>query len=413
MTVREMLETWLPIQSSKHKWAPKTYSQNVSIIQNLICPYIGDLKVQSVQSYHLERLYTTLSQTPRGQYVLGKKQTLSPAQQKRLLSGTSIHEVHTLLKTAFSYAVDWGLIVKSPIPRDAPKADTAERTIWDEDTMLIALDSMENPALHLAVHMSMILSLREGEILGIRPEDLDFDAADGRGLISINKTMQRVSKAALAKTDPKQIVCVFPDQRETSKSSLILKSPKTDKSKRTVYMTKQLKAELQTWLEKLKADEAAKPDQYQNSEQLFRLEDGTPIAPDVLAKWYRHWRDDHPELAKIAFHDLRHSSATYQLKESDGDYKAVQGNTGHASAGTLMNIYAHTQDKSRVKLAEKLEADFYRKPTNLSNASPDNPETKKPNGDPEPFSLTGKMILEAIRLADADTKRELTRVLFA
>jgi hypothetical protein len=27
---------------------------------------------------------------------------------------------------------------------------------------------MENPALHLAVHMSMILSLREGEILSIR-----------------------------------------------------------------------------------------------------------------------------------------------------------------------------------------------------------------------------------------------------
>jgi hypothetical protein len=178
-------------------------------------------------------------------------------------------------------------------------------------------------------------------------------------------------------------------------------------------MTKQLKAELQAWLEKLKADEAAKPDQYQNSGQLFRLEDGTPIAPDVLAKWYRHWRDAHPELAKIAFHDLRHSSATYQLKESDGDYKAVQGNTGHTSAGTLMNIYAHTQDKSRVKLAEKLEADFYRDPAASSNSTPDNAAIKKPNGDPESCPITGKMILEAIRLADADTKRELTRVLFA
>jgi len=67
-----------------------------------------------------------------------------------------------------------GLIVKSPIPRDAPKADTAERTIWDEDTMLIALDSMENPALHLAVHMSMILLLREGEILGDPPRRSGF-----------------------------------------------------------------------------------------------------------------------------------------------------------------------------------------------------------------------------------------------
>jgi hypothetical protein len=70
-----------------------------------------------------------------------------------------------------------------------------------------------------------------------------------------------------------------------------------------------------------------------------------------------------------------------------------------------------------VKLAEKLEADFYREPAASSNASPDHPEIKKPNGDPEswPISgkITGKMILEAIRLADADTKRELMRVLFA
>ena len=41
--------------------------------------------------------------------------------------------------------------------------------------MLAALQTIENPALHLAVHMSMILSLREGEILGLQPSDLDFD----------------------------------------------------------------------------------------------------------------------------------------------------------------------------------------------------------------------------------------------
>ena len=40
--------------------------------------------------------------------------------------------------------------------------------------MLAALQTIENPALHLAVHMSMVLSLREGEILGLQPSDLDF-----------------------------------------------------------------------------------------------------------------------------------------------------------------------------------------------------------------------------------------------
>ena len=103
-----------------------------------------------------------LPRPPCGQYVKGIKQDLTKKQKKRLLSSTSIHEVHTLLKTAFSYAVEWDLIHKIPLPRDAPKVNIEERTIWDEKTMLAALQTIENPALHLAVHMSMILSLREG-----------------------------------------------------------------------------------------------------------------------------------------------------------------------------------------------------------------------------------------------------------
>ena len=205
MTVEEMLYKWIPIQSSKHKWSPKTYTQSVAMVQNLIVPYIGKRKVQDLRTYDIEQFYATLSQTPCGQYVHGEKQELTENQKKRLLSSTSIHEVHTLLKTAFSYAVDWDLIHKSPAPREAPKVNTEERTIWDERTMLAALQTIENPALHLAVHLSMILSLREGEILGLQPGDLDFDAADGRGAITVNKAMQRANKEALSKIDPSQI----------------------------------------------------------------------------------------------------------------------------------------------------------------------------------------------------------------
>ena len=119
--------------------------------------------------------------------------------------------------------MEWDLIHKIPLPRDAPKVNSEDRTIWDEKTMLAALQTIENPALHLAVHLSMILSLREGEILGLQPSDLDFDAADGRGTILVNKIMQRANKDALEKLDPNQVYHTFPDRREGSKSSLILK----------------------------------------------------------------------------------------------------------------------------------------------------------------------------------------------
>ena len=405
MTVQELLEKWIPIQSSKHKWAPKTYSQTVSMVQNLIVPYIGRRKVQDLRTYDIEQFYATLSRTPCGQYVKGEKQELSAEQKKRLLSSTSIHEVHTLLKTAFSYAVEWDLVHKSPLPRDAPKVNTEERTIWDEHTMLAALQTMDNPALHLAVHLSMILSLREGEILGLQPEDLDFDAADGRGTITVSKTMQRASKEALAKIDPAQIYHTFPDRREGSKSSLILKQVKTKKSNRVLYMTKPLKEELLAWLDKMRQDEQAAPDKYSNCGQLFRLPDGLPIAPELLTKWYRQWRAAHPEFEKIVFHGLRHSSATYQLLQSGGDFKSVQGNTGHSTAATLMDTYAHTQDKPRLELDEKIEANFYKEPP----TSESHPQSKMPEG----TKITGQMILEAIRQMSAEERRELTRALFA
>ena len=402
MTVEEMLYKWIPIQSSKHKWSPKTYTQSVAMVQNLIVPYIGKRKVQDLRTYDIEQFYATLSQTPCGQYVHGEKQELTENQKKRLLSSTSIHEVHTLLKTAFSYAVDWDLIHKSPTPREAPKINTEERTIWDERTMLAALQTIENPALHLAVHMSMILSLREGEILG-------FDAADGRGTISVNKALQRADKVALSKIDPTQIYHTFPDRREGSKSSLILKRTKTKKSNRILYMTKPLKEELLAWLEKMKQDEQSAPEKYSNCGQLFRLPDGLHIAPDVLTKWYRMWRAEHPEFEKIVFHGLRHSSATYQLIESGGNIKAVQGNTGHATTGILMDTYAHTQDKPRLELAEKLEADFY----SQDIGSPKSGSVPVKENPPDSIQITPEGMLKVVRQMNPEQRREFTRLLFA
>ena len=55
MTVEEMLYKWIPIQSTKHKWAPKTYTQSVAMVQNLIVPYIGKRKVQELRTYDIER----------------------------------------------------------------------------------------------------------------------------------------------------------------------------------------------------------------------------------------------------------------------------------------------------------------------------------------------------------------------
>ena len=93
--------------------------------------------------------------------------------------------------------------------------------------------------------------------------------------------------------------------------------------------------------------------------------------------------------------------------QSDSDLKSVQGNIGHAAAAVLMDTYAHTQDKPRLELIEKIEANFYS--PNMSPAAPQPRQNEKPAA----TKISGKEILEAIRLMDADERRELTRALFA
>ena len=361
MTVAEFLMDWLPKQCSKHKWAPKTYQSNLALIQNLIIPYIGEMQMQKLRPYHIEALYDTLSKTPCGQYVGGKRRDLSPKQQKRTLSGTTLHEVHQLLHNSFLLAVEWGILIKSPVPVEAPKKTTQERSIWEVEEMRAALDSMEDPILHLAVHLTLVGALREGEVAGLTPEDIDFDAANGMGTFTVNRSMQRVQKDTLAQVDKGCILRIFPDKLEGSKTSLILKDTKTEASCRTIFMTAALREELKQWLERLKREEALDPERYRNSGMLLRLPNGLAVEPVLIRKKFLKWQDAHPEFPRIVFHGLRHSSATYQLMISGGDIKAVQGTTGHASADMLVNTYAHIQQSSRVELGRKFEEGFYAK----------------------------------------------------
>ena len=55
--------------------------------------YRGDADAEAA-AYHIEALYDTLSKTPCGQYVGGKRRDLSPKQQKRTLSGTTLQFIH-------------------------------------------------------------------------------------------------------------------------------------------------------------------------------------------------------------------------------------------------------------------------------------------------------------------------------
>ena len=74
-----------------------------------------------------------------------------------------------------------------------------------------------------------------------------------------------------------------------------------------------------------------------------------------------------------------------------------------------MDTYAHTQDKPRLELAEKLEADFY----SQDIGSPKSGSVPVKENLPDSIQITPEGMLKVVRQMNPEQRREFTRLLFA
>ena len=106
--------------------------------------------------------------------------------------------------------------------------------------------------------------------------------------------------------------------------------------------------------------------EYHNYNLVMATTFGYPISGSYLREKMQKVIDEQG-LPDVVFHSLRHTSVTYKLKLSGGDIKAVQGDSGHAQADMVTEVYGHILDEDRRKNAELIESAFY----NKENLSPD------------------------------------------
>lgn len=99
---------------------------------------------------------------------------------------------------------------------------------------------------------------------------------------------------------------------------------------------------------------------YQDFGLVIAHEDGRPYEERQIAFLLRKLTDA-TGLPPVVFHSLRHCSASLKLQIGGGNIKAVQGDTGHAQSRMVTDLYAHTNNEERRRLAEKVEADFFQK----------------------------------------------------
>lgn len=101
-------------------------------------------------------------------------------------------------------------------------------------------------------------------------------------------------------------------------------------------------------------------DEYQDYGLAVTQENGRPVESCQIMDKLRKLIKEH-DLKPVVFHSLRHSSTSLKLKISGGDIKAVQGDTGHAQARMVTDVYSHIMTDDRKNLAKKVNDQFLNK----------------------------------------------------
>ena len=368
--LRELLQEYVDLYG-KDKWAISTYERNTALINNYILPMIGDVKIDEINTHFLEKYY---------QLLLVTTAVPSPAPRKsgdEKVGGSTIRDIHKLLRSCFNQAVKWELLQKNPAENAiVPKYKAAAREIWTAETLMHATEVCEDELLKISMHLAFSGSLRIGELAALTWDCVDVSPEaikEGRAYIYVNKEYQRVSREVMKELDEKDILLIFPPEGELCRTVRVLKAPKTESSYRRVYIPKSVadmivrqKAE-QDKLKEILGGE------YHDYNLVLTTPYGMPLGSTAIRHRFSKLIEEH-NLPKVVFHSLRHTSVTYKLKLNGGDIKAVQGDSGHSQVDMVTEVYSHIVDEDRRKNAMLLEEAFYNKKNLRPNMNMTNEE---------------------------------------
>ena len=354
ITLKELIEEYVRIYGHD-KWGVSTYAGNLSLINNYIIPTIGKTKLTDINTHFMEKYYKSLLD-------------MSAVKSTRNIDGSgtvteaTVNEIHKILRSAFRQAVKWELMEKNLAAlATVPKVKRKECEIWTADMLMKALAACDNKMLKIAFHLAFTATLRIGELLGLTWDEMDISEeaiAGNRAYVIISKQVERVSRDAVEALNSKEIILTFPSLKKNNKTVRVLKTPKTESSARKVFIPRTVAG----YLVELKSEQdeikKALGNEYQDYNLVMATTFGLPIGDSYLRTKMQDIIDK-LGLPDVVFHSLRHTSVTYKLKLSGGDVKSVQGDSGHAQADMVTEVYGHIIDEDRRKNAKMMENAFY------------------------------------------------------
>ena len=306
LKVGEYLERWL-VDSVLETVRPTTYERYEQIVRIHVRPALGSVKLKNLTPVHVRGLY-------REKLEAG-------------LSARTVQYIHVTLHKALKQAVQDGLI-----PRNATEAVKAPQVRREEmrplsgEQVKVLLEVARGDRLEALYVLAIHTGLRQGELLGLKWEDVDLES----GTLRVRRTLV------------------------TAKGGPVLTAPKTKGSRRSVKLTQGAVEALRSHLKHQLQEIDRAGSLWRENGLMFASESGEPLDRRYLTSCRYKALLKRAELPIIRFHDLRHTCATLLLSKNVNP-KIVSEMLGHASIAITLDTYSHVLPNMRDQAAAAME----------------------------------------------------------
>ncbi len=387
LTVRDFLvDEWLPTQRPP-TLEESTYTSYARNIRLHVLPYIGGLSLQQFTPMDLNALYRTLLESGRAPQGVPPRQhdpaTLELIEKLRAdgltwqqvadevgaqvpelagitrhaiaslhrrahqpkpakksdpgLSNRTVRYIHTIIHAALRDALRWNRVARNVADAATPPPQSSTKrgrpNVWTAEQLGLFLDFVsDSPYLPAWLYLATSGS-RRGEVLGLKWDDVDLDAATA--IMSRQITM----------VDHRMVIKELP---KTKAGHMILLDTGT------VEM-------LRNHREHQAEDKRLLGAGYHDDGWIFCRPDGTPHHPERFSRQFRRKQEtynkanpDEP-LPGLKLHGLRHTWATLALEEGI-DIHIVSDRLDHSSTHITREIYTHVTRPMQSDAADRVAA---------------------------------------------------------
>lgn len=306
ITLNNLYPRWKDNYAKQH-YSARSLHDNCTHLEKRILPIFGDMKLKDIKKVDVVFFVGDLQKNKR-----------RLDEQEGELAPSTVHNIYKAFASIMNVAVQWNLIEESPCKNvKLPKLKYEEGKAYSAQQVKLLFERLhnrENAEKRLLVELAVVSAARQGELVAIEEKHLNIE----------NNTLL-IEQALVNLTG----------------EGIIVKETK-GKRKRVVTIPSNIMNDLVTLaaVKKYQLEEAGEEREWNEHIFLFSNEFGKPYRPDSISQWWDRFMKRNPDLPKIRFHDLRHTSATLLIHAGEHP-KVIQSRLGHSNITTTMNTYGH------------------------------------------------------------------------